>query len=226
MSALISKNTRARRRAEKRSPPPGRQAKKESTRRAILKAALALFAQKGFYETTTRAISLRAKIAEGTLFNYFETKEDLALYFFEQELAEVVDWYHGDKRTREAPLAEKLFSIINHLLERIAPYEEFIGAVYLRAMRLDSKLSPLNLQAQENTLRYLTFIREVLAEAEEREEIPRLGDMGAYAFALFHLAIITYWLQDRSLGKELTMALVDRWLKMGTHVLKRGSWNW
>ncbi len=222
MSTLISK---------KRPPKAGtssrnRQEKKDSTRQAILRAALALFAQKGFYETTTRAISRKAKIAEGTLFNYFETKEDLALYFFEQELAEVIDWYRRDKRTREAPLAEKLFAIINHLLERIAPYEDFIGAVYLRAMRLSSKLSPLNLQAQQNNLRYLTFIREVLAEAEEREEIPRLGDMGAYAFALFHLAIITYWLQDRSPGKEQTMALVDRWLKMGNHVLKRGDWEW
>jgi AcrR family transcriptional regulator len=220
MSTLISKKRSPKVRSSRRN----RQEKKDNTRQAILRAALALFAQKGFYETTTRAISRKAKIAEGTLFNYFETKEDLALYFFEQELAEVVDWYRRDKRTREAPLQEKLFAIIHHLLDRIAPYEDFIGAVYLRAMRLSSKLSPLNLQAQQNNLRYLTFIREVLAEAEECEEIPLLGDMGA--FALFHLEIITYWLQDRSPGKAQTMALVDRWLKMGSHLLKHGDWEW
>src|SRR6266700_7252462 len=110
-----------------KSPPPRPRGKrienKERTRQAILRAALNLFAEKGFYRTTTRAISRKARIAEGTLFNYFETKEDLALYFFEQELAEVIDWYRRDKRTREAPLAEKLFAIINHLLDRIAPYE-------------------------------------------------------------------------------------------------------
>jgi len=50
-----------------------------------LRAALDLFAEKGFYRTTTKAISKKAGIAEGTLFNYFETKEDLALYFFERE---------------------------------------------------------------------------------------------------------------------------------------------
>ena len=59
--------------------------KKEKTKQAILKAALELFAAKGFYATTTKAISKKAQIAEGTLFNYFETKEDLALYFFEEE---------------------------------------------------------------------------------------------------------------------------------------------
>src|SRR6266496_4286290 len=110
---------------------PRREEKKESTKRAILRAALDLFAQKGFYHTTTKAISRKAKIAEGTLFNYFETKEDLALYFFEQELAGIVEWYQKDKHTQRAPLPEKLFAIVHHLLERLSPYEDFIGAVYL-----------------------------------------------------------------------------------------------
>src|SRR5215813_8570701 len=92
---------------------PRREEKKESTRQAILRAALALFAEKGFYTTTTKAISRRAKIAEGTLFNYFKTKEDLALYFFEQELASVSQWYNDDQRSQEAPLPEKFFAIIH-----------------------------------------------------------------------------------------------------------------
>ena len=203
-----------------------REEKKQSTRQAILRAALALFAQKGFYQTTTKAISRKAKIAEGTLFNYFETKEDLALYFFEQELVGITEWYQRDKRVRGAPLAEKLFSIIHHLLERLGPYEDFIGAVYLRALQPSSKLSPLRLQSQEHNLRYLRFVREVLADAEAGEEIPRVGDIGAYAFGLFHLAMITYWLQDRSPGKEQTLALLDRCLKMATHILKKGGWDW
>src|ERR1041385_9428237 len=105
--------------------PTNREQKKESTRQAILRAALALFAQKGFYRTTTKAISQKARIAEGTLFNYFETKEDLALYFFEQELGGVIDWFSREMRIRDASLPEKLFSIIHRFLDRIEPYEEF-----------------------------------------------------------------------------------------------------
>src|ERR1043165_2727302 len=111
---------------------PKREEKKESTRQAILRAALALFADKGFYNTTTKAISRKAKIAEGTLFNYFQTKEDLALYFFEQELSDVFEVYARDKLIQNASLQEKLFAIIYRFLERISPFEEFIGAVYLR----------------------------------------------------------------------------------------------
>jgi AcrR family transcriptional regulator len=214
-------------RAATPSPKHGKRTEnKEKTRQAILRAALELFAEKGFYRTTTKAVSRRAKIAEGTLFNYFETKEDLALYFFEQELLRIIDWYERDKRTQLAPLPEKLFAIIHHLLERLSPFEEFIGAVYLRSLQPSSKLSPLSLQSQEQNLRYLRFIRGVLAEAEEGGEIPPLGDFGAYAFALFHLAVISYWLQDCSPGKEKTLALLDRCLKLGTAMLKKGGWDW
>ena len=209
-----------------RQKRPKREEKKESTRQAILRAALALFAEKGFYNTTTKAISRKAKIAEGTLFNYFQTKEDLALYFFEQELSDISKWHEHDRRVKEAPLPEKLFAIIHRFLERLSPYEDFIGAVYLRAVQPSSKLSPLSIQSQEHNLRYLRFIREILERAEVEEEIPKVGDIGAYAFGIFHLAMITYWLQDRSAGKEQTLALLDRCLKLATHLLKKGGWDW
>jgi len=185
-----------------------------------------LFAQKGFFQTTTKAISRKAGIAEGTLFNYFPTKEDLALYFFEEELAGIIEWYGGQSRLKEAGLPEQLFAIVDRFLERLGPYEDFIGAVYLRALQPCSKLSPLSLPSQERNLRYLRFIRGVLAEAAAAGEIPEVGDLGAYAFALFHLAVITYWLQDRSAGKEQTLALLDRCLKLATAVLKKGGWEW
>ncbi len=203
-----------------------RDEKKEKTKQAILAAALKLFAEKGFYNTSTRAISRKAGIAEGTLFNYFETKEDLALYFFEREMDEVIGWYEGNARMKRADLPEKLFGIIHHSLERLEPYEEFIGAVFLRALAPSSKLSPWRLQNQERELRYLRFIRDILAEAESEDRFPPLGDFGAYAFRLFHSAIISYWLQDPSQGKEQTLALLDRCLKLGGRILRRGGWDW
>jgi AcrR family transcriptional regulator len=203
-----------------------RNANKEKTKQAILAAALKLFAEKGFYNTSTRAISRKAGIAEGTLFNYFETKEDLALYFFDREIDEGIGWFESNPRMKRATLPEKLFAIIHHSLERLEPYEDFIGAVYLRALAPSSKFSGWRLQNQERNLRYLRFIQKILAEAEAEDRIPRVGDFGAYAFHLFHLAIITYWLQDGSRGKEQTLALLDRCLKLGDRILRKGGWDW
>ncbi len=206
---------------------PGKRAKsKEQTKARILKAALVLFGKKGFYKTTTKEISQKAKIAEGTLFNYFKTKEDLALYFFETELQNCIEWYYKDDYVQAAPLPEKLFGIVQHYLDRVEPYQEFLGAVYLRALQPRSKLNPLSLEVQELRVRELMFIRDILEEAEEKEEIPPLGDFGVYALGLGFLGVVTYWLHDRSEGKENTMALLDRALTLATNFLRQGGWEW
>jgi len=57
-------------------------AKSDDKRIAILEAAATAFAERGHWATPTAAISRAAGIAEGTLFTYFSTKDELldALY--------------------------------------------------------------------------------------------------------------------------------------------------
>lgn len=56
--------------------------KVEDKREAILEAALALFAERGFHGTAVPAIADKAQVAAGTIYRYFENKEALvnALY--------------------------------------------------------------------------------------------------------------------------------------------------
>lgn len=218
---------------KKKTGPPGRRRgsgkraeNKERTRKRILEAALESFSRKGFFRTTAKEISDKANIAEGTLFNYFKTKEDLALYFFEQELAALMAWYEQNEALHKRPLSEKLFAIVYRHLERMSPYEDFIGAVYLRAFQPVSRLSPLRLETQEQNLRYLRFIQGVIEDSEAEGLIRKLGDLAAYAFGLFHFAVLTHWLRDASRGKERTLALLDRSLKIADSVLTRRTWKW
>jgi AcrR family transcriptional regulator len=213
--------------SSKRKKTPGkRDLNKERTKERILKAALELFREKGLEGTTTRQISQKAGIAEGTLFNYFKTKEDLALYFFQKETEDLIKWFQAEKRLQKAPLSEKLFAIIHRQLEYIDPYEDFIGAVFFRALQPNSTLSPLSFESQELRLKYLRFIREILSEAEEKGEIPRVGQWGAYAVGLFYMGIVTHWLHDISRGKQKTLALLDRALKLSAQLVKKGGWEW
>ena len=226
----MKKRTHSTRKAPPKAPrrvaAGKRDANKEKTRRKILASALELFRERGLEGTTTRQISRRAGIAEGTLFNYFKTKEVLALYFFQKETNELVDWFRANPRLQKAPLPEKLFAIIHRQLEYIEPYEDFIGAVFFRALQPSSKLSPLSLESQELRIKYLKFIKEVLAEAEDKGEIPPTGDLGAYAFGLYYMGIVLHWLHDASGGKQKTLALLDRSLKLAGNVLGKGGWEW
>jgi AcrR family transcriptional regulator len=206
--------------------PGKRTAKKRQTKERILRAALGVFCKKGLPAATTREISRKAGIAEGTLFNYFKTKEDLALYFFEKETEEIMRSYAADKRLQKAPLAEQLFAVVHRQLDYIAPYEPFIGAVFFRALQPSSKLHPLSLESQELRVRYLRFIRGILADAEERGEIPPVGDLGAYTFGLYYIGIVTFWLHDGSRNKQRTLALLDRSLQAVMSFLRKGDWKW
>jgi AcrR family transcriptional regulator len=60
--------------------PDSRQARRAARRKAeILEAAAKVFAEKGFHRTTTKDIAEAADIAEGTIYNYFDSKDDLLI---------------------------------------------------------------------------------------------------------------------------------------------------
>jgi AcrR family transcriptional regulator len=51
----------------------------EARRAQILDAAASVIAAKGFHRATTREIAAAAGVAEGTIYNYFEGKDDLLI---------------------------------------------------------------------------------------------------------------------------------------------------
>jgi AcrR family transcriptional regulator len=59
-----------------------RQRRIAQRREQIMAAAARVFAQKGYPNTTTREIADEADIAEGTLYNYFNSKREILLAIF------------------------------------------------------------------------------------------------------------------------------------------------
>jgi AcrR family transcriptional regulator len=81
------------------SPQPGlRERKKQRTRQLIADTARRLFAERGFEAVTVAEVARAAEVAEKTVFNYFQTKEDLfysRLEAFQEEILSAI-------RTRRA----------------------------------------------------------------------------------------------------------------------------
>jgi AcrR family transcriptional regulator len=75
------------------SEPGLRERKKQRTRRLIAETARRLFAERGFEAVTVAEVARAAEVSEGTVFNYFPTKEQLfygEMERFEARLVEAV----------------------------------------------------------------------------------------------------------------------------------------
>jgi len=70
--------------------------KSEDKRNAILDAATRLFAERGLAAAPTSEISSLAGVAEGTLFTYFKTKDDLINALYRQIKLELADAMMSD----------------------------------------------------------------------------------------------------------------------------------
>lgn len=117
-----------------------REKKKQHVREKIFTAAVSLFAQNGFKETSIAEIMKEADLGTGTFYNYFESKEELLGQFFRDKIT-------GAKEAMESILvqeispSQKLLAAIKVMGETFEanPYLiQFINSL----LRMDSRLRP------------------------------------------------------------------------------------
>jgi AcrR family transcriptional regulator len=185
---------------------------KLATRRRILEAAQALFERVGFEEAATRDIAAAAGIATGTLFNYFATKEAIALALVAESLREA----HGqfEKRGRSESLEEDLFALVAAELRGLKRLRSFIRPA------LEVALSPLAKAAASSDgeairVDHLELVDRLLA-AHGLAEPPSFVTMHLYW--TLYTGVLAFWASDSSPHQEQTLAVLDHSLKtfMGT----------
>lgn len=109
----------------------------EQTRRRqeIFDASVHLFVEKGFAETSMREIAAAAGIGKATLYDYFKTKDDILLSFFEREVGALAD-RAAEIACQELPTAEKLRRIMRMQLDYWLPRKAFYLRLTIEAQRL------------------------------------------------------------------------------------------
>ncbi|HKH46998.1 MAG TPA: TetR/AcrR family transcriptional regulator [Thermoanaerobaculia bacterium] len=201
-----------------------RETSKEQTKQRILDVALALFRDKGFRQATMRDIAEAAGIALGTTYNYFPTKDHIALFFFEEALSRVIA-RHRRETPPEASLEEWIFSLIALELEEVEPFRGFLDVLVAQAAVPGSPLHPFSLDAERLKSRYLDYVAGMLRGALDRGELPQAGyeALMLQAFWAFHLGILFFWLNDESPHKEDTWILLDKSLRFILGALRQGG---
>ncbi len=97
-------------------------------REMIRNAAIRLFARRGFHHTTTDRIADAAGVSVGTIYNYFDNKQDILDHIFLTERAkrqEVYEDIHG----RSMHPMEKLRTLLETHFEEVQANPELVAVI-------------------------------------------------------------------------------------------------
>ena len=102
-------------RAVEHSPhPPPAVNKKDRKQKRIINAAISLFAENGFNDTSMLQIARRADVAEGTVYEYYGSKQNLLIRIPDEKLGELYDHICGNTLENEIrEILSKLFRFYN-----------------------------------------------------------------------------------------------------------------
>jgi len=150
------------------SEPGLRERKKERTRSLIADAAHRLFVERGFEEVTVAEVARAADVSEGTVFNYFPTKEDLfygRMEAFEAALVEAV---------RQRPAGESVAAAFRRfVLDRSARLEaEDVADVIETAAHLISGSPTLLAREREIVAQYTDSLASLIEEEQGSRRNP------------------------------------------------------
>ena len=194
--------------------------KREETRRRIVEVARGLFADKGFERATTRDIAEAVGIAAGTMFNYFPTKEALAVAIIDEAMAEAGAEFEDRQRGDES-LNELLFAYVAVGLRHLAEHRKYVGDV------LETALSPFAgdaacPQAQQLRVRHLETVQELIAShGLPQGSVPSVMNMHLYW--TLYLGVLSFWVADESPNGEDTLVVLDQSMRLFVTSLSSNS---
>jgi len=191
--------------------------KSEETRGRILAAALELFRQQGFEAATMREIAVKAGVATGAAYYYFDSKDAIVLAFYDQAQKDMAPEMEAAlEATRD--LRERLHKIIAVKLEYFAPSRRLLGALSGHT-NLEHPLSPFS--AQTAAIREADV--KIFERALEGSRVPVAADLRDYLPRLlwmYQMGVILFWINDGSVGQKKTKALLDKSLDVVVRLIK------
>jgi AcrR family transcriptional regulator len=192
--------------------------KSEATERKILDAALELFRETGFDETTMRAVAARADVATGAAYYYFPSKDAIVLAFYERSTAEmqpkIASALEGAKG-----FEERLREVIRVKLDYFTPNRGVLRALLRNGADPKHPLSPFGTETQAIRDTDLAWFRKVIDDGGIR--IPKdLDSELPGVLWLFQMGMIFFWVIDESAGQSRTTRLLDLGPKIVTGLLR------
>jgi AcrR family transcriptional regulator len=172
-----------------------RETKKKKTRQAFLNAAIKLFSEKGFENTSVDELAKEAGVGKSTIYGYFHTKNEIFLAFCEDE----IDFVFADlaeKRDPDTPIQMQLPTLFMEQFRYVTKNYDF-GRILVREMAFPKELTME--KSKDHSDRYLSalggILRRAISRGELRDDLELLYISGH--FYAFYLLILSAWYERR-----------------------------
>jgi len=181
----------------------------EKRRHEIFHKVVNVFLKKGFQETSMRELAETAGLGKSTLYDYFKTKDDILLYYFEDQLNDLIE--------SAQKIATQKKSADNRLRLIIQMHLDFLQANKSLFMKLSLETQRLRLdsqkQIQEKRHTYQDLIRDLIDEGIREGAFRKVDSLLAARILITSMAPVVYTARPTGSSQELVKATLDIFFK-------------
>jgi AcrR family transcriptional regulator len=187
-----------------RGRPPGQTSQGAAARDRLYATAIRLIAARGYEATTLRDIAKEANVSVGLLYRYFPSKQAVVIALYDELSTEYA------RHAADMPAGrwrDRFIFALNTSLHVLEPHE-----VALRALTPvlvgDPEEGIFAASTAFSRLRVQRVFEEAVTEATDAPKQPLAEALGRLLY-LVHLAVLLWWLLDKSSNQRATAALVS-----------------
>jgi len=130
----------------------------------IIHAATKVFAKKGFFHSKVSDIAKEAQVADGTIYLYFENKDDILISLFEEEMKVVLENMIGEIAKEKDAVRKIQRFALTHL--KLIELNKNVAEIIQVELRQSSKF--MKEYKNEKFLQYLNLIGDMIIEGQEQ----------------------------------------------------------
>ncbi|MBW2612119.1 MAG: TetR/AcrR family transcriptional regulator [Deltaproteobacteria bacterium] len=135
----------------------------------ILQAAIKVFAEQGFFQSTIAQIAKEAGVADGTIYLYFKSKDDILVQFFNYKTKQVFDGFR-----KEVDRADNAVDKLRNLIRRhLAEFQRDRNMAILYQSETHQSTRLVEKQIKEMSNMYLDIVAEIMEQGQQEGLIRR-----------------------------------------------------
>ena len=195
--------------------------KAEETRERILDAALALFREQGFDDTTMRDIAEKASVATGAAYYYFRSKEELVMAFYVRA-ADEARGIVPERVGRSRDLKKRLRAVIDQKFEQFGAHRKLLVALVRIGIDPKHPLSPFGKETEPMRSESIDFFRDAIDGSSTKVPQDLKADLPRLLW-MYQMGLVLFWLFDESPGQRKTRLLTDGTLDLVVRLIQISS---